>query len=280
MSAVSQVQALLADVSLTTTAVPVTAYPGASPTAVDAAWAPGVPIGHTEYSWGPDGAEEVVVAEVKAAAAEVPKKQPQQQQQQKKQQKQKQKKGGQPAKKQKGPAGAPNDTPDFFRVEMLVGKIVECVPHPNSEHMWMEQIDVGEAQPRTIVSKLVEYIPQEEMLGSSVIVCANFKPANLRKIKSFGMVLAAKSADGKTVKLVKPAEGTAPGTRVVLANTPDFTSEHKADARIDISKKVHVWERVAPFLMTNAEGIATFKDVALSTKEGPLTVGIPNVPLS
>ncbi len=45
-----------------------------------------------------------------------------------------------------------------------MGRIVSCERHPDADSLYVEQIDVGEAEgPRTIVSGLVKYVPLEEM---------------------------------------------------------------------------------------------------------------------
>lgn len=49
----------------------------------------------------------------------------------------------------------------------------------------------GEAEPRQIVSGLVQYVPIEEMKGRNVVVLCNLKPAKMRGIESAGMVLCA-----------------------------------------------------------------------------------------
>lgn len=45
-------------------------------------------------------------------------------------------------------------------------------------------IDVGEANPRQVVSGLVKYIPIEQMQGRMVVVLANLKPNKLRGVES------------------------------------------------------------------------------------------------
>ena len=75
----------------------------------------------------------------------------------------KEKKGGNkaaPAEAELGPA----------RLDMRVGKIVEVSRHPDAEKLYVEKIDLGEAVPRTIVSGLVDFVPQEEMEGRMVVV--------------------------------------------------------------------------------------------------------------
>lgn len=63
--------------------------------------------------------------------------------------------------------------------------------HPEADSLYVEKIDLGEEQPRTIVSGLVNYIPIEEMKDRMVVVLCNLKPAKMRGIESQGMVLCA-----------------------------------------------------------------------------------------
>ncbi len=44
----------------------------------------------------------------------------------------------------------------------------------------MEKIDIGEPEPRTIVSGLVKYVPLDQMQGRMVVIVANLKPRNMR----------------------------------------------------------------------------------------------------
>jgi len=55
------------------------------------------------------------------------------------------------------------------------GKIVEAWAHPDSDKLWCERIDIGEAEPREIASGLRAFYSQEEMQGANVIVLANLK---------------------------------------------------------------------------------------------------------
>jgi aminoacyl tRNA synthase complex-interacting multifunctional protein 1 len=58
--------------------------------------------------------------------------------------------------------------------------------HAVRHSLYVEKIDVGEPEPRTIVSGLVKFVPLEEMQGRMVVVIANLKPRNMRGIKSAG----------------------------------------------------------------------------------------------
>lgn len=49
------------------------------------------------------------------------------------------------------------------RLDIRVGLITKVQKHPDADSLYVEEIDVGEPQPRTVVSGLVKYIPLEEM---------------------------------------------------------------------------------------------------------------------
>lgn len=82
-----------------------------------------------------------------------------------------------------------------------MGLIRKAWKHPDAEALYVEEADVGEEEPRTVISGLVKYIPEEEMQNRRVIFVCNLKPANMRGIKSQAMVLAATSPDGNSVRM-------------------------------------------------------------------------------
>ena len=85
--------------------------------------------------------------------------------------------------------------PPLPRLEIRVGKIIEIGKHPDADSLYVEKVDVGEPEPRTIVSGLVQYCPIESMLQREVIVLCNLKPRALKGITSFGMLLCASNED-------------------------------------------------------------------------------------
>jgi len=109
-------------------------------------------------------------------------------------------------------------------IKLVVGKIVEIERHPEAEKLYVEKIDCGEAEPRTIVSGIVPYYREEELLGKNVVVVANLKPTKLRGIKSMGMILAAEDKD-ENVEVIFP-EGE-PGTPVILSGDNRENPEYK-----------------------------------------------------
>lgn len=63
--------------------------------------------------------------------------------------------------------------------------------HPDADSLYLEKIDVGEAEPRTVVSGLVAYISQEDLQDRMVLVLCNLKPQKMRGIESQAMLLCA-----------------------------------------------------------------------------------------
>eukprot|EP01006_Ploeotia_vitrea_P025287 TRINITY_DN58168_c0_g1_i1.p3 TRINITY_DN58168_c0_g1~~TRINITY_DN58168_c0_g1_i1.p3 ORF type:complete len:299 (-),score=54.18 TRINITY_DN58168_c0_g1_i1:1612-2508(-) len=101
---------------------------------------------------------------------------------------------------------------DIRQCEIRVGKIVSVNQHPDADSLFVEQIDVGESQPRTIVSGLVKHYSADQLVNRSVLVWCNLKPAKLRGVESNGMVLCAD--DDTNVALVNVPAGAPPGALV------------------------------------------------------------------
>ncbi|EGC32685.1 hypothetical protein DICPUDRAFT_98810 [Dictyostelium purpureum] len=174
--------------------------------------------------------------------------------------------------KRQAPPAAPEPPMDISRFEIKVGKIVECKKHEAADSLYVEKIDLGEAEgPRTIVSGLVKFIPLDQMLNRKVLVLCNLKPANLKGIKSFGMVLCASNSDHTQVEFVEPPADAVIGERVVFEKFPgDY----------DKVLKPATFDAVIGDLQTNADKIAVFKGDLSKTSAGPCTVkSIAGVPI-
>lgn len=63
--------------------------------------------------------------------------------------------------------------------------------HPDADSLYVEKIDVGEPEPRTVVSGLVAYVSREELQDRMVLVLCNLKPQKMRGIESQAMLLCA-----------------------------------------------------------------------------------------
>ena len=101
---------------------------------------------------------------------------------------------------------------DFAKVELRTAKILECEPVKKSKKLLKIQADDGTDKPRQIVSGISEYYKPDELIGKTVIIVANLKPAKLCGEISNGMLLAADTADGGIKVLF--ADGMEPGMRL------------------------------------------------------------------
>lgn len=71
------------------------------------------------------------------------------------------------------------------------------------------KVDIGEDEPRTIVSGIKKWYKPEDLVGKNVVVVKNLKPIKMRGIESQGMMLAAGEDDVimlTTLKDCKPGE--------------------------------------------------------------------------
>jgi methionyl-tRNA synthetase len=101
---------------------------------------------------------------------------------------------------------------DFMKVELRVAKVLAAEAVPKSNRLLKLQVDLGTEQ-RTIVAGLAEAYPPETMIGRSVVIVANLRPAKLMGVESNGMVLAASPEGGRPV-LLGFDEAPPPGSRV------------------------------------------------------------------
>lgn len=136
------------------------------------------------------------------------------------------------------------------RLDLRIGLILSAKKHPDAESLYVEEIDVGENKPRTVVSGLVKYVPLDEMQNRLVVVLCNLKPAKMRGVTSEAMVMCASTPE-KVEILVPPADSK-PGDRVVCKEYPG-----EPDALLPPKKKI--FEQVAPDLKTNDNCVATYK---------------------
>ncbi|XP_050325903.1 aminoacyl tRNA synthase complex-interacting multifunctional protein 1 [Bactrocera neohumeralis] len=152
-------------------------------------------------------------------------------------------------------ANAPAELPvDVGRLDMRVGKIIEVGRHPDADSLYLEKIDCGEPQPRTVVSGLVKFVPLEEMQNRLVVVLCNLKPAKMRGVTSEAMVMCASTPD--KVEVLSPPSGAVPGD---LVHCEGYTRQ--PDAQLNPKKKI--FETCAPDLKTNDELVACYKGAAL-----------------
>ena len=101
---------------------------------------------------------------------------------------------------------------DFMKVELRVAKVLAAERVEKSKKLVKLHVDVGSEQ-RTLVAGIAEAYEPETLVGQTVVIVFNLKPAKLMGIESNGMVLAASPEGGKP-EIVTFANPPAPGTRV------------------------------------------------------------------
>lgn len=141
-------------------------------------------------------------------------------------------------------------------LDIRVGKILKAWRHEEADSLYVEEVDIGEPEPRIICSGLVKYIPLDDLQDKSVVVLANLKPRNMRGVKSSGMLMAASDASHENVELLEPPEGVVPGERIWFGTEDEKDKLPEAASPNQIAKK-KIWEQVQPHLSTNASAVAT-----------------------
>ena len=103
---------------------------------------------------------------------------------------------------------------DFRRIELRIGTVVEVNDHPEAEKLYVLKVDLGEEEPRTIVTNIKRFYPYDKMMGRKLLVVSNLKSANFRGVKSFGMLMAAEDLEmgGNSLLLLDPSVDVPNGT--------------------------------------------------------------------
>jgi methionyl-tRNA synthetase len=103
------------------------------------------------------------------------------------------------------------DISEFAKVELRAAKVTAAEKVSGSKKLVKLQVDLG-IESRQLVAGIAESYDPAALVGKTVVVVANLKPAKLMGVESNGMVLAG-SIDGKAVLCTFDAD-VAPGTKV------------------------------------------------------------------
>lgn len=99
-----------------------------------------------------------------------------------------------------------NETPgiitidDFAKVNLKTAKITSCEPVLKSDKLLKLKVLVGK-QTHQVISGIAQWYSPDDLIGRTVILVSNLKPAKLRGELSEGMILAADTKDG-SVKVI------------------------------------------------------------------------------
>ncbi|PIE97706.1 MAG: methionine--tRNA ligase [Treponema sp.] len=146
-------------------------------------------------------------------------------------------------------------------IALKTAKIVAIEKHPDADKLYIEKLDDGSGVERTIISGLVPFLTEDELLGKTVIIADNLKPRKMRGVESQGMLLAASYYDADENEFVEVLEApwTKPGTPVMVEGSAQTDNEESC-AKLYAEKPASI----------NAD---KFFAVPLMIKDYVLTVG-------
>ena len=147
--------------------------------------------------------------------------------------------------------------PPVTALDIRVGRITKVWEHEEADKLYCEEIDIGEDEPRMVASGLRPYMNMEEMNGRLVLVLCNLKARKMVGFPSHGMVLCVSNRDHSEVKFVSPPVDAKLGERITIPGFDFEGDEGQPFAENKIGKK-KVFEKLAPFLVTNEYGSPEF----------------------
>ena len=104
------------------------------------------------------------------------------------------------------------DIDAFGALEFRVGKIIKCEVVEKSKKLLCSQVQIGN-EVKQIVSGIRKFYSPEEMVGKTVMVVCNLKPAKLAGVLSEGMLLCAEDKDGN-LALMTPEKAMPSGSEI------------------------------------------------------------------
>ena len=100
---------------------------------------------------------------------------------------------------------------DFAKIELTAAKVTACEPIKKAKKLLKLTLDDGSGKERIVASGIAKYYTPDELIGRSVIVVSNLKPAVLCGVESNGMILAAD--EGENIKVIF-VDGITPGSKI------------------------------------------------------------------
>jgi methionyl-tRNA synthetase len=98
---------------------------------------------------------------------------------------------------------------EFCRMDIRTGVIRAVEAVPKSKKLLRLEVDIG-GEVRQIVGGIAQFYNASDLLGKTVVVLVNLKPAKIFGIESYGMILAA----GDAASLLVPLNQVKPGTKI------------------------------------------------------------------
>lgn len=100
---------------------------------------------------------------------------------------------------------------DFAKLEFKVGTVLEASDIEGSERLLKLIVDLGEENPRQILSGIKQWYAPEELVGKQFVFISNLEPRMMMGLESQGMILAA---DGEKPVPLVPSEKVPNGSKI------------------------------------------------------------------
>jgi len=122
------------------------------------------------------------------------------------------------------------------KVVLKTARIMEVSRHPDADKLYVLKVDDGRVQDRVIVSGLVGFFTEEELMYKAVVIADNLKPRKMRGVDSNGMLLAAsyEKEDGSEVLELVSVSDAKVGTRLTLKGYDEPINEEMKMINADV----------------------------------------------
>lgn len=147
--------------------------------------------------------------------------------------------------------------PDVSRLDLRVARVLDVRKHPDSASLYVQEVELGEPAPRTVVSGLTNHEPPEQLVGCLVVLLCNVRPVKVRGVQSQARLLCA--VNQESMEPLTPPTSAQPGDRITFQNYP-------GEPEKELNPKQRIWERLLPDLCTDVKGVATYKGVAFEVR--------------
>ena len=142
-------------------------------------------------------------------------------------------------------------------IELTVGTITDVTIHDDADNLYVETVDLG-SETRQVVSGLRPYYDADELDGCNVVIVSNLEPAELRGVKSEGMLLAIDTDDEVSVITADNYEAGDTITYESITPAEDITFEDfkSLDLRFDDTLLINGEHHMQSELLGNLEGVS------------------------
>lgn len=104
---------------------------------------------------------------------------------------------------------------DFKKVEIKIGKILSAEFVEDADRLLRLTVDLGEEEPRQIVSGIRAYFEDpNNLVGKRVPFATNLEPRKIKGLESNGMIIAVSDKEGEGFSLLEVNDQISPGSRI------------------------------------------------------------------